>query len=142
MKSRVVLDTNIYVSALMKSASTPGRVFKKIIQGSAYELVVSEAILDEIRRVLFYPKVRKYIRGTDDEIKHWIQSISMIAHIVYPENQDQVIVHEDPDDDKFILAALEARAKVLVSGDTHLLKLKKYQGINIITPQAFISSNL
>lgn len=138
MKSRIVLDTNVYVSALMKPTSTPGKVFKKIIQNSSYELVVSEAILDEIRRVLFYPKVRKYIQGTDDEIKHWIQSISMIAHMVYPENYDEVIVHEDPDNDKFILAALEGRAKILVSGDTHLLKLKKYQGITIVTPQTFL----
>lgn len=138
MKSRIVLDTNVYVSALMKPASTPGKVFKKIVQNSSYELVVSEAILDEIRRVLFYPKVRKHIKGTDDEINHWIQSISMIAHIVYPENHDEVIVHEDPDDDKFILAALEGRAKILISGDAHLLKLKKYQGITIITPQTFL----
>lgn len=139
MKHRIVLDTNVYVSALMKPASTPGKVFKKIINSASYELVVSEAILDEILRVLFYPKVRKYIQGADEEIKHWVQTISMIAHIVFPEPHDEIIVQEDPDDDKFILAAQDGKAKVIISGDAHLLKLKKFQGITIITPQEFIS---
>lgn len=138
MKYRTVLDTNVYASALMKPASNPGKVLKKIIEDSSYEIVISEAILDEVLKVLFYRKVRKYIQGTDEELKHWIQAIGMIAHVVSPKNQAEVIIHEDPDDDKFILAALEGKAKVIISGDAHLLKLKKYQGISIITPQEFL----
>lgn len=140
MKYRTVLDTNVYASALMKPASIPGKALKKIIEDLLYEIVISEAILDEVQRVLFYPKVRKYIHGSDEELMHWIQAIGLVAHVVTSKNQDEVIIHEDPDDDKFILAALEGKAKMIISGDAHLLKLKKYQGIKIITPQEFISA--
>jgi uncharacterized protein len=137
MKHRAVLDTNVYASALMKPTSNPGKVLKKIIENPSYEIVISELILEEMQRVLFHPKVRKYIQGSNEELKHWIQAIGMVAHVVSPKIQDEVIIHEDPDDDKFVLAALEGKAKLIITGDKHLLKLKKYQNIAIITPQEF-----
>lgn len=121
----------------MKPASNPGKVLKKIIENPSYEIVTSETILEEVQRVLFYPKVWKYIHGTDEELKNWMQAILMIAHVVNPKEQDPVIVHEDPDDDKFVLAALEGKAKLIITGDKHLLKLKKYQSIAVITLQEF-----
>lgn len=139
MKCRIVLDTNVFASALIKPSSIPGKVLKKIIEDTSFEIVISELILEEIQRVLFYPKVRKYIHGTDEEIMHWIQAIGMIAHMVIPKNQEEVIIHDDPDNDKFILTALEGKAKMIVSGDKHLLKMKKYKNIQIITPQEFNS---
>ena len=139
MKHRTVLDTNVYASALMKPASNPGKALKKILEDPSYEMVVSQSILEEVQKVLFYPKVRKYIHGTDEELMHWIQAIGLVAHVVTSKTQAEVIIEEDPDDDKFILAALEGKAKMIISGDSHLLKLKKYHGFMIITPQEFIT---
>lgn len=139
MKCRIVFDTNIYASALMKPASIPGKLLKKIIEDFSFEIVISELIREEIFRVLFYPKIRKFIIGSDEDIKHWIQGIGIIAHMATSTVHNEVIIHEDPDDDKFILAALEGKVKFIVSGDKHLLKLKKYQNIQILTPQEFFS---
>lgn len=139
MKIRIVLDTNIYVSALMKPTSIPGKLLKKIIEDNSFEIVISELICEEIQRVLFYPKIRKFIMGSDEDIKHWIQGIGIISHMVIPIIHEEIIIYDDPDDDKFILAAIEGKAKFIISGDKHLLKLKKYQNIQIISAQEFFS---
>jgi predicted nucleic acid-binding protein len=46
-------------------------------------------------------------------------------------------VREDPSDDKFLSAAIETRAKIIVSGDKHLLKVSGYQGLSVLSPRQF-----
>ncbi len=139
MKIRIVLDTKVLASALMNSASAPGKVLKRLIANPTFEIVVSEPILTELKRVLFYPKVRCRIKGTDDDIHHWVEAITIVAHFVTPIfDYNTIIVKDDPDGDKFIIAAIEGLAKYIVSGDEHLLHLKKYQNIEILNPRDFI----
>lgn len=85
-----------------------------------------------------YPKVRKYIKKNDQEIVAWLDAL--VAHAFLPVclfSYDQ-IVEEDPDDDKYIIAALESRATYLISGDKHLLNLKEYQNVKIVTAVEFL----
>ncbi len=138
MQKRVVLDANIYISALIKPTSHPGVVLRSLIEHQNFEIVLSQDILDELKRAIFYPKVRKYIKKNDQEIV--VRLDALVVHAFFPVclfSYDQ-IVEEDPDDDKYIIAALESCATYLISGDKHLLNLKKYQNIKIITAIEFL----
>lgn len=138
MQKRVVLDANIYISALIKASSPPGILLRFLIEHEDFEIVLSQDILDELKRAIFYPKVRKYIKKDDQEILVWLDALVVHAFLsVCLFSYDQ-IVEEDPDDDKYIIAALESSATHLISGDKHLLNLKEYQNVKIVTAIEFL----
>lgn len=85
-----------------------------------------------------FAKVLKRDFNTDEnEIKERIETFLKIIKLVLPQIKIQA-VKEDPDDDKVLEAALEANADYIVSGDTHLLKIKEFKGIKIITAKEFL----
>ena len=97
---------------------------------------MSQAIVEEVLRALSYPKVRKYIRpGHDAEL--WFEDIVVLSHLV-ADNREFGGVSKDPDDDKYIAAAIEGRAGFVVAGDSDLLDLKEYDGIRIVSPRVFL----
>jgi len=133
---RAVLDANVYVSAAVRPEGPPGRIIDRFVRGEAFEIVMSHAIVDEVLRALTYPKVRKYIRpGLDAEL--WFEDIVVLSHLVAGERQLEG-ARKDPDDDKYLAAAIEGRAEFVVAGDSDLLDLKEYGGIRIVTPRAFL----
>ena len=134
---RAVLDANVYISAALRAEGPPGQLIERFLREAAFEIVVSPAIIDEIVRALNYPKVRKHIRPTlDPEL--WFEDIVVLAHVV-PGECELAGVSVDPDDDKYIAAAVEGRASFVVAGDADLLDLKQYEGIRIVTPRAFLA---
>ena len=139
MRKRIVLDANIYASALMNPEGTPARVFRNVLEKQQYELVLSQPILEELHRVLFYPKVRKRIPRSDDDIALFLHAISISAHLTIESHRYDVLVEEDPDDDIYLIAALDSRARYLVSGDKHLLKIGQIEEIKIVTATEFLS---
>jgi len=133
---RAVLDANIYVSAAVRGDGPPGQIIERFLRDAAFEIVVSQAIVDEILRALAYHKVRKYIRrGFDPEL--WFEDIVVLAQFVAGE-YEVAGVCDDPDDDKYIAAAVEGRAAFVVTGDPDLLALKEHEGIRIVSPRAFL----
>jgi putative PIN family toxin of toxin-antitoxin system len=83
-----------------------------------------------------YPKVRKYIRPRlDPEL--WFEDIVVLSQLVAGEHEFAG-ASKDPDDDKYIAAAIEGRARFLVAGDSDLLDLNEYEGIRIMSPRAFL----
>jgi putative PIN family toxin of toxin-antitoxin system len=133
---RAVLDANVYVSAAVRPQGPPGPIIERFLQIGAFEIVLSQAIVDEVLRALTYPRVRKYIRpGLDPEL--WFEDIVVLSHIVAG-NREVSGGCKDPDDDKYIAAAIEGRAGFLVAGDADLLELKEYDGIRIVTPRVFL----
>ena len=92
--------------------------------------------MEEVLRALAYPKVRRFIRG-DVASELWFEDIVVLADLVAGEMATPGVC-EDPDDDKYIAAALEGRAGVIVTGDRGLLALKEPQGIPIVTPREFL----
>jgi len=97
---------------------------------------MSQAIVDEVLRALTYPKVRKYIRpGLDAEL--WFEDIVVLSHLVPGEHEFEG-ASKDPDDDKYIAAAIEGRAAFVVAGDSDLLNLKEHDGIRIVSPRVFL----
>jgi hypothetical protein len=133
---RAVLDANVYVSALLRPDGPPGLIIQRFLRGPAFEIILSPAISDEVLRALAYPKVRKRVRGgVDPEL--WFEDIVVLAEFVAGE-YELPGVSEDPDDDKYIAAAVEGRAAFVVTGDPHLLALTEYGGVRIVSPRAFL----
>jgi len=132
----VLLDAHVYVSAAVRAEGPPGQIIDRFLRGEAFEIVMSPTIVDEVLRALNYPKVRKYIRrGLDPEL--WFEDIVILSHLVAGEHEFAG-ASKDPDDDKYIAAAIEGRARFVVAGDSDLLDLKEYDGIRIVSPRAFL----
>ena len=124
---RAVLDANVYVSAAVRPEGPPGQIIDRFLRSRAFEIVVSQAIVEEVLRALRYQKVRKYIRpGLDPEL--WFEDLVVLSHVVAGERELRG-ASKDPDDDKYIAAAIEGRAGFVVAGDSDLLDLKEYNGI-------------
>jgi putative PIN family toxin of toxin-antitoxin system len=134
---RVVIDTNVLVSSSMSTKGSPAHIFQYWREG-AFELVVSEAILAEYRRALGYPRVRERHGYNPHEIDQLVADIRQSAILVAPGSALNV-VSEDPDDNKFLECAVEGKAEYLVSGDTHLLAVRQYQGIQVLSPAVFVA---
>jgi uncharacterized protein len=135
---RVVIDTNVFVSGLMRPTSVPGRILAAAIAGG-FEIVLCEAMLEEIGAALRYPKVRKRIALSDEELDRYVQALRFIADVVDPAGAT-VSVPGDRDDDVILATLLVAKADWLVTGDTALLALAdKYP---IATPAEFAARHL
>lgn len=136
---KVVLDTNVFVSALIKPDGTAGSVLKTILCLQDHVLLLSEDIVAELSATLFYPKIRKRIPFDDEQIEFWIASIRVVAHELKIKYKYPILVQEDPKDDRYLHAAIEGKAGCIVSGDKHLLNLNPFKGIPIIKPVEFAS---
>ena len=133
---RAVLDANVFVSAAIRPEGPPGAILEEFLRRAAFELVLSPAIVDEVSRALTYPKVRRYLRrGFDAE--RWFEDLVVLSYFV-PDQYKAVAVSRDPDDDKYIVAALEGRADFIVAGDSDLLSIREYEKIRIVRPRAFL----
>jgi uncharacterized protein len=127
---RVVIDTNIMVSAYL------GGALKAIIvswKSGKFTLVVSDAISDEYHEVLKRPKFQIEHAELDDFFALLLDK----AEFVIPLETINVIT-SDSSDNKFIEAAIAGKAKLIVSGDNHLLELKSFRDIPTITAKEFI----
>jgi putative PIN family toxin of toxin-antitoxin system len=131
---RAVLDPNVYVSAIIQPAGTPGRLIERLLREASFEVVLSLAIVDEVLRALAYPKVRKLLRGADAQL--WFEDIVVLADVVGDTQLSGVC--EDPDDDKYLAAAVEGRASHVVTGDRRFLAVGEHGGVEIVTPRAFL----
>jgi uncharacterized protein len=136
---RAVLDANIFASALIRPQGPPGRILGLLVRQHAFELVLSPAILEEVGRALRYPKVRKRIAASDQELDLWLASLEIIAVPVEGRLEAKAVA-ADPEDDKYLAAAVEGMAEVVVSGDDHLLALGTYEGIRVVTARAFLET--
>ena len=129
---RAVLDSNVYVSAIIQPAGTPGRLIERFLCEASFE-VLSPAIVDEVLRALGYPSVRKLLRGADAQL--WFEDIVVLADVVADTKLSGIC--EDPDDDKYLAAAVEGRASHVVTGDRRFLAVGEHAGVEIVTPRAF-----
>ena len=134
---KVVLDANIFVSAVLKSHSNPARVFQLAEEGKV-TLISSKDILSEVRAVLLYPKLRKLHGRTPGQIDDLIRRATRVSFIVPGKTRIEA-VKDDPKDNKYLSAAVEGKADFIVSGDHHLRDLKIFRGIRILDPSAFLT---
>lgn len=131
---RVVLDTNIIISAVISPHGTPAKIIKAW-QDRKFQLLISIEIFREIACVLERPRLKKY-NITDLRRKEILKVL--YKYSVMTQGKLNVKVSEDSNDDKFIVCAMEGNADYIVSGDIDLLKIKSHKNIDIITADAFI----
>lgn len=134
---RVVLDANIFVSALIRPQGPPGQILTRFVNDQTFQLILSPPIVEELRRCLRYPKIRRYLAFTPEDIDRWVTALTLLADPVVSTKRLRV-VHEDPDDDQYLIAAIEGRAQFIVTGDAHLLNIRQYEGVRIVTARAFL----
>lgn len=127
---RAVLDTNIVISSALGGALV--LVLEKWDQGK-FTVIITSDILSEYFEVLNRSKFRLK-QETIDKITRYIYQFS---EFVVPEEQIH-FVEADPKDDKFLEAAIAGKADFIVSGDKHLLDLKEFQSIPILSGTEFI----
>jgi uncharacterized protein len=131
---RLVVDTNILISALLTDISLPAHLIVLWREGR-FDLLTSAGQLDELMRVTRYPKVRE--RLAPALAGRFINELRDVAVMV--ENLSVVTVCPDPDDNYLLAVAAAGAADFLVTGDKrHLLGLKLYAGTKIITVRDFL----
>lgn len=116
---RVVLDTNVLVSALLSRTGAPARLLELWFAGEI-EVVVSPALLRELEQTLELPKLRS--RVTQAQAQAFLALLGRAAELVEDPAIDPPVRAADPDDD-YLVALAAAEHAVLVSGDVHLLDL-------------------
>lgn len=126
----VVIDTNIIVSAYLGGSL---EVILRSLKSDKFSLIVSKAIVDEYLSVLSRPKFHIEQSEQDD----FVALLLLKAEFVSPMETVHAI-EADPSDNKFLEAALQGKAIYVVSGDNHLLELKTFRDIHIITAREFI----
>lgn len=123
---RIVLDTNILVSAIIAKGK-PRDLLRLAIQ-RRYLLIKSKETIEEFVEVLQRPKFKM----TRNEVVKAKNALAKTGKTIKVTSKRRV-VKEDPDDDIFINTASDGNADYIVSGDPHLLGLSKYKGIEIVT---------
>jgi len=119
---KVVLDTNIFLSGLILPESVPGRIVAAW-HAPSFDLVFSEPMLVELARVLTYPKIRKRIGWTDNDIERFVSLLRFRAEVVNIETT-HAVVPRDADDAPILATLIASGADILVSGDQDLLDLR------------------
>jgi putative PIN family toxin of toxin-antitoxin system len=129
---RIVLDTNVLISALAFPGSKPDLILSRIRRGEV-ELFASSFILAELDRIL---REKFHFRRSEAEARG--RFIRTFAHLVEPTERISVVTAKD-DDNRILECALAAQAEFLVTGDKkHLLPLKTYRNVSIVSPAQFL----
>lgn len=125
---KIVLDTNVLVSALIKEGA-PRRLLFRIIKSKKHQLITSEQILGEFVMVANEPRIQRYVGQQD--IADFLRDIATAAKILHTTSSFTVI-EQDQDDDVILRTAYDARASYIVSGDRHLLQLRRFRRTRIV----------
>ena len=129
---RVVLDTNVIVSAIISDGKS--RELLKRGLTNQYSIITSNLILKELATVLRRPK----FKTSQDEVHRTILTLIRTADVVNVTSKLKE-VKEDPKDDMIVETAVNGGAYMIVTGDSHLLRLKTVKGIKIITVEEMLA---
>ena len=132
-KPKVVLDTNIIVSAAISADGNPAKIFELLLENKIVNYTTLE-ILNEVEDVLDRPFFKKHI--DENYRKFMVKNLQKNSFIIDPKFFENA-VEKDSKDDKFLNCALSANADV-ISGDKHLLELKSYKNVKILAAKEFL----
>lgn len=124
---RVVLDTNVYIAA----ALNPESIIYKIVQDSAAQHLAVYFTSPEILLELQH-KLEKKFQFSKLVVAGWLERIEAAVTVVRPKVAIDVLSQQDPDDNKILECALEARADLIITADRHLLLLKDFRGTKVM----------
>lgn len=133
-EGRFVFDTNVLVSALLFSDSTPGQAFHQAHEHG--RILLSGPVVEELNDVLRRAKFDQYLRREEREL--FLQAL--ITDSVLIEITELIRACRDPKDDKFLELAFCGGATALISGDNDLVALTTFRGVPIFTPSQFLAT--
>lgn len=131
METKIVLDTNVYISAFL-FGGIPEKIIELAIK-DAVKLFISAPILDELKEKL----IEKF-HYPEEEADKILNTILLISQLVKVKGSLKNI-STDPDDDIILETSKVSGSEYLITGDQHLLQLKKYEGIKILKPADFLN---
>jgi putative PIN family toxin of toxin-antitoxin system len=129
---RIVVDTNVFVSAVLLPGSVPSRTVDKVLDNAV--LLFSDASMAELTEVLSRPKFDRYISAERRRVfRGQLARAAEVVPIIR-------LVREcrDPKDDKFLEVALNGRADVIITGDADLLGTHLWRGTEILSPSDYL----
>lgn len=129
----IVIDTNVLISAAILPRSRLAKVL--VIAAGRFVIAQNEATWNELRSRIEREKFDRYL-GDSGRLAY----LSRLAQLVqFFDAVSDERVSPDPDDDKFVALALDAGARIIVSGDRDLKDIKTHKGIDILPPSAFLA---
>jgi uncharacterized protein len=134
---RVALDTNTIVSGI--GWDGPPRQILLALRAGQHDFIISPDLLAELTRVLEHPRLRPI--AAHPLLRTVLAWLHQPEHIVIPKERFSII-RADPQDNLVLEAAAAGGADAIVSGDTHLLAVKRSQGIPIVTARGFATKYL
>jgi putative PIN family toxin of toxin-antitoxin system len=134
----IVLDASTFVSAALKSNSLPERALLRAVS-PPNRLVLSQAVEDEYREVIFRPKFDRFV--TVERRQRILDIVVVASERIEP--AETVRECGDPKDDKYLALAAACAADVVVSSDVrHLLSMHPWRGIPILSPADYLTFSL
>ncbi|MBI5875222.1 MAG: putative toxin-antitoxin system toxin component, PIN family [Deltaproteobacteria bacterium] len=133
---RAVIDTNIFISGIISPKGSPRKLLELARKGTfkaVSSISINREILDVLHRNYIYSKY-----GLNEDIVDDIASFLYEGTVLTEDSYSISKIRKDPADNKFIECAIEGEADYIVSGDEHLLSLKHYKGIQIISAKDFL----
>lgn len=131
---RLLLDTNILVSGLLSPKGAPGKLVRAWLD-LRFELITSAEQIDELRRVLGYERLQRYIHP--EQARDFVENLEVLA--ILATDLPTLDVSPDPDDNVILATAVAGKADAVVSGDKgDVVALGEVEGISIITAQAAV----
>ena len=133
--TRIVMDTNVLVSGTFWQGAS-ARIIR-MIEEQKLVLVLSEDILREYDKVMHYDEIRLKVLHHQERVDA-VQKIMRLGQMTVRTEMIKEVMN-DPDDDKFLEAAIAGNAEYIITQDKkHILPLKEFRGIKIVTPEAFL----
>ena len=133
---KIVIDTNVFVSATITEKGKPAQILKAWRE-KKLEVIISPEILKEIGQVVFRHKIKKISFWTEKERYQFIEDLARIC-ILTPGSLELKQAVKHIQDHKFLVAAIEGKADYVVTGDRHLRDLGAYKGIKIVSANEFL----
>jgi putative PIN family toxin of toxin-antitoxin system len=131
---KLVIDTNVVISALLKPESNPALIISLILRGSC-TLCLTEKIFLEYEKVSGRGKFKKLDKAS---VREFLSTLRKRASWVVPKVTVDGVT-KDPDDNAFLECALESKADFLITGNIHHFPHKKFHQTSIVTPGEFVS---
>ena len=131
-----VIDSTVLVSAFLTEGGVSAELLRYAREG-VFLVFLSDDILTETEHTLAYPRIRERYIYTDDDVADFLNRLQIAANLV--DEIPHLTVVRDPNDDMVIATAVRAQTAYIVTRDKDLLSLQQYEGITILTPEAFMA---
>lgn len=133
-RPRLVVDTSVVVSAILKSDSVPAEALRLAYKVGT--VLVSDATIEELQSVITRPSLARYVDAVaaTNVIRAYCATADWVAVV------SSIHACRDPNDDKFLALALSGQANAIITGDDDLLVLHPFEGIDIVSPRDFLNA--